>query len=108
MSKLLNIIVLLFIMGLCNAQEEDVLACFSNYKRAILNDQGEEALKYIDANTLTYYEGILEKTKTADSIMVDKLPLMDKMMVLIVRQRHLNLMNLYPSWIFRKYSKCYV
>ncbi|MEL6355630.1 MAG: hypothetical protein AAFQ37_01735, partial [Bacteroidota bacterium] len=60
---------------------------FNDYKNAILNDEGEEAANYVDSRTMAYYVDILEKTRTADSIAVESLGIMDKMMVFFVRHR---------------------
>jgi len=60
---------------------------YSDYKNAILNDEGEEAAKYVDSRTMAYYVDILENTRTADSIAVESLGIMDKMMVFLVRHR---------------------
>src|SRR5687767_6082502 len=60
---------------------------FNGYKTAILNDRGDEALKFIDTITINYYGYILELVKNADSILVDSLSLLDKLMVLSVRHR---------------------
>lgn len=68
-------------------EEQQVKKTFDNYKSAILNDKGEEAVEQVDTKTITYYGDILEKVKTADSLKVDKLSLMDKLIVLVVRQR---------------------
>ncbi|PPK87360.1 hypothetical protein CLV84_0300 [Neolewinella xylanilytica] len=67
--------------------EDQIRATFGNYKSAILNDEGERALGYVDSRTLAYYGDMLEKTRTADSATVDALPIMDKLMVLAIRHR---------------------
>jgi hypothetical protein len=64
-----------------------VRASFDNYKQAILNDRGEEAVQYVDSRTLNYYGEVLEKVKHADSATVNGLALMDKVMVFSVRHR---------------------
>ena len=70
------------------AQEKDaVKEAFNNYKSAILNDKGEEAVNHVDSRTIAYYSDILEKTKTADSTSVESLELMDKLMVFAIRHR---------------------
>lgn len=69
------------------AEEQQVKKTFDNYKSAILNDKGEEAVEQVDTKTIAYYGDILEKVKTADSLKVDKLSLMDKLIVLVVRHR---------------------
>ncbi|PSL23158.1 hypothetical protein [Dyadobacter jiangsuensis] len=68
-------------------EEQQVKKTFDAYKSAILNDKGEEAVEQVDTKTINYYGNILEKVKTADSLAVDKLTLMDKLMVLIIRHR---------------------
>ncbi|SHH64086.1 hypothetical protein SAMN04488109_4775 [Chryseolinea serpens] len=64
-----------------------VKASFDNYKAAILNDQGEQAVKHIDGRTIKYYDNILEEVKMFDSAKVESLSLLDKMMVFSIRHR---------------------
>ena len=64
-----------------------VKASFDNYKQAILNDRGEEAVQYVDSRTIKYYGEVLDKVKHADSATVNALALMDKVMVFSVRHR---------------------
>jgi len=68
-------------------EEKKVKKTFEDYKSAILNDKGDEAVKQVDTKTITYYGDILEKVKTADSLKVDRLSLMDKLIVLVIRHR---------------------
>lgn len=68
-------------------EEKNVRKTFDTYKSAILNDKGEEAVKQVDAKTIAYYNDILQKVKTADSLQIDKLSVMDKLMVLMIRHR---------------------
>jgi hypothetical protein len=72
-----------------NAQHDTTLikACFAGYKNAILSDKGSEAVGFVDSRTVKYYADILQKTKTLDSIGVDKLPIMDKLTILMLRYR---------------------
>ena len=79
-----------FTLNSCSAQKKEeklVRKSFENYKSAILNDKGEEAVQYVDSRTVTYYSEILTKTKNADSIEVNELGLMDKLMVFSIRHR---------------------
>lgn len=69
------------------AEEKRVKATFENYKTAILNNKGEEAAQHVDSRTLQYYADILELVKTADSLKVASLTLLDRLMVLSVRHR---------------------
>ncbi len=69
------------------SEEKLVRKSFDNYKSAILNDQGEEAVKYVDSRTIKYYSEILEQVKTADSLKVESLSILDKLMVFSIRHR---------------------
>ncbi len=68
-------------------EEQNVKKTFEDYKSAILNDKGEQAVEQVDTKTITYYGDILEKVKTADSLQIDKFSLMDKLMILVIRHR---------------------
>jgi len=70
-----------------NIDKKLVLVSFEKYKEYILNDNGEEAIKYLDSRTKKYYNDILKDVINADSNRIEKLSLMDKMMILIIRQR---------------------
>lgn len=91
MTKAINILVLLLAFTVsCKGQkkeEKSVREAFDNYKSAILNDKGEEAVKYVDSRTIKYYGDILELVKNADSAKVASLSLLDKMMVFTIRHR---------------------
>jgi len=83
------LLIFAFVLNSCSAQKEEKLVrrSFENYKSTILNDKGEEAVHYVDSRTITYYSEILAKTKNADSIEVNNLGLMDKIMVFSIRHR---------------------
>ena len=91
MIKSIHILVsLLFLTVISQAQKKEekaVRETFKKYKSAILNDRGEEAVKYVDSRTIKYYGDIIELVKTADSAKTSALPLMDKLMVLLIRHR---------------------
>ena len=69
------------------SEEKLVKKSFDNYKSAILNDKGEEAVMYVDSRTIKYYSDILEHVKTADSAKVETLSILDKLMVFSFRHR---------------------
>lgn len=69
------------------SEEKLVRKSFDNYKSAILNDKGAEAVKYVDSRTIKYYSDILELVKTADSAKVETLSILDKLMVFSIRHR---------------------
>ena len=68
-------------------EEEQVRKTFDGYKAAILNDKGEDALKYVDSRTIKYYGDIIGLVKTADSTKINTLSILDKLMVFSVRHR---------------------
>ncbi|HEY3429354.1 MAG TPA: hypothetical protein VGK39_01680 [Cyclobacteriaceae bacterium] len=68
-------------------EEKLVRKSFDNYKSAILNDKGDEAVKYVDSKTIRYYGDILDLVKNADSTQVTSLSLLDKLMVFSIRHR---------------------
>ena len=67
--------------------EEAVRNCYESYKAAILSDQGEEAIQWVDSRTITYYGDMLELVKNADSAQLETLSILDKFMVLIIRHK---------------------
>jgi len=91
MTKLFNLLIPVMILSTaCGDQEKEdklVKLTFDNYKSAILNDKGEEAVEYVDSRTIKYYDDIIDLVKTADSAKVNSLSLLDKVMVFSVRHR---------------------
>lgn len=60
-------------------------ACFDAYKNSILNDQGEAATKYVSARTIQFYDSMAHFARTADSLLVDSLSIIDKITILTLR-----------------------
>lgn len=92
--KPLKLIIAIFLSAFLSnflfAQSDAEIAvkeCYSKYKTAILNDKGEKAARYVDSNTFAYYDKILKLVKSADSISVEKLSLVDKLAVLGIRHK---------------------
>jgi hypothetical protein len=89
--KLFSFLVLLLILTIpCRGQRTEhrlVKQAFENYKSAILNDKGEEAVKYVDSRTIKYYDDIVYLVKNADSTKVNSLSIMEKLMIFSVRHR---------------------
>ena len=85
--RYLFITIVLFTFISCESSHEKELvnASFENYKNSILNDKGEESIKYVDKRTLKHYAHILELVKTADSLTLEASTLLDKFFVLAVR-----------------------
>ena len=86
MKKLLLLIPLLILLFSCSNQEhEEIKNCYSGYKSAILNNDGEKALQYVDSNTIAYYQNILTKVKNAGLMDINNMPFFDKLNVLLIR-----------------------
>jgi len=87
-KALVFFLALAVLTSVCQSQtqaEAEVRSAFERYKDAILHDRGEEAAGYLDKTTLEYYGAILNKVKTADSSEVEKMALMDKIVVFAIR-----------------------
>ena len=87
--KVLSVLLLLaaqFVYGQKN-EIEKVRKSFENYQKAILNENGEEAVKYVDSVTVKYYADMLHLVRTADSAQVETLSILDKLMVFSIRHR---------------------
>ncbi len=67
--------------------EQLVRECFAGYKSAILNDKDSKVVEYVDSQTLRYYQDILDKAQSADSLEVNRMNIMDKLMVFSIRHR---------------------
>ena len=68
-------------------EQQKVRAAFESYQKAILNGRGEEAIKFVDSRTLSYYSDILISIKGDDSTAIEALGILDKLMVLTIRHR---------------------
>jgi len=89
MRKIITLISLIFlsISSYSQSDKELVLKSFENYKNAILTDKGSVAADFVDSRTMNYYSTILDKVKTADSLEIDAMGLIDKLTVLTMRHR---------------------
>ncbi|AFU70534.1 hypothetical protein P700755_003965 [Psychroflexus torquis ATCC 700755] len=91
MKKILSSLFLsLSIITCCLGQEKEeklVRESFNSYKTSILNDKGEKAVDFVDSKTISYYNEILETTKKADSLTLNSLGILDKLMVISIRYR---------------------
>ncbi len=68
-------------------ESDRVIQCFENYKKAILQGQGSEAIKYVDKTTVDYYGTELNLALSGDSATIDQLSLIDKLTVFIARHK---------------------
>ncbi len=93
MPKLICLLLIIFSFPTVNGQNSSdslVRQAFNNYKSAILNDKGIDAANAVDSRTINYYDKIAELTRSADSVEVSALPIIDKMTVLTLRHRAKN------------------
>lgn len=68
-------------------EEKQIKETFNKYKLSILNDKWENAVNYLDKNTIVYYENLLNLVKNADYKKISSLSAMDKLMILLIRHR---------------------
>lgn len=90
MKEILAILFFLWLVNTVTAQvndEESIKKNFEKYLSAMGNGKGEEAAGQVDSHTIQYYNHIAELARDADSLKVESLSLMDKIMVLLVRHR---------------------
>lgn len=89
MKKIITLSLLIFlsIKSYSQSDKKLVLRSFENYKNAILTDKGKLAVDCVDSRTMNYYSSILDKAKTADSLAVDSMGIIDKLTVLIMRHK---------------------
>ncbi len=85
-SLLLSLLIIIPCIGQ-EKEDELVRESFNNYKTSILNDNGNVAVKFVDSKTISYYNEILETTKKADSLTLNSLGILDKLMVISIRYR---------------------
>jgi hypothetical protein len=69
------------------SDEDLVRKAIESYKSSLLNNNGEDAVKYIDSRTFKYYSDILDLVKNADSSKVETNSLLDKLTVLLIRHK---------------------
>jgi hypothetical protein len=67
--------------------EQAIRACFAGYKAAVLEGNGDAALGCVDAATIAYYEKLLGFALRASAEETRKLPLMDRVTVVLLRAR---------------------
>ena len=92
MKSIFSLLTALFIFvqvqsSFAQTTEQLVKNSFDNYKKAILTDDAKAALAEIDSRTKRYYQDLLAKTKTLDSTEVDKLSVIDKFTLLVIRHK---------------------
>lgn len=91
MKNIKIIILLLATMAIATIAKNDdqklVQKSFELYKAALQEENGEEAIKYLDKTTIDYYSKMIDLTKNADSITVENQNILDKLMIFSMRHR---------------------
>jgi|GEM_PF-5799597 len=87
MKYILSLSLLLFTAINCMAQLTDanVRDCFDQYKAAIVQDRPDDAVQYLDASTVAYFEEIVALAQSASGSDLSAHSMVDQMMVLSVR-----------------------
>lgn len=67
------------------ADAKAITDVFAAYKRAMLSDQGSEVAKFVDQNTLDYYDYILEQVRYAVESDVTNLGLVHQLSIVLIR-----------------------
>ena len=65
---------------------EKIKECFEKYKKAIVNQDGKIGIECVDSKTIAYYDNMIKKIRTSDSIEVEKETPYNKLTILKVRQ----------------------
>lgn len=91
MRKILNTLFTLLVftsVSFAQKLESDLVKeALKNYKSATLNNNGAEAIKYLDSKTRRHYQKMIDVVQNADSAQVEDLSLTDKLMVLTIRHK---------------------
>lgn len=95
-SKFVFIVFCLVFSGYTQAQKKKskdlgqhklVSSVFENYKIALTNGNGSEAVKYVNQSTINYFNNILGWIRYADSTQIAQARVFDKLMILVVRHK---------------------
>lgn len=90
MKKILSLSFSILIGISVLAQKEDIKAIknvYATYNKATANKNAEEALRCLSTSSVEYYSHILTLSKTADSVSLTKLPIIDMFMTITIKAR---------------------
>ncbi|MEM6720791.1 MAG: hypothetical protein AAF611_15785 [Bacteroidota bacterium] len=68
------------------SDKERITEVFNNFKSAILENKGTEAVSHVHKNTTGYFSYVLREAKYSDSTEVSSFPPKDKFLILLIRQ----------------------
>lgn len=83
-NKQLTILIFLIVSYVCFASPRE---SFDNYKAQILEANGKEAIKYVSKKTIEYYSSMLNHALESKKEIVDKMIVMDRLMIYSMRVR---------------------
>jgi hypothetical protein len=90
MKKILSLSFSILIGISVLAQKEDIKAIknvYATYNKATANKNAEEALHCLTTSSVDYYSQLLTFSKTADSVSLANLPIVDMLMTLTIKAR---------------------
>ncbi len=80
-------IILLCFVSCTNGNEKQLISnVWNKYKVSLSDKNGEQAVKYVDKNTIRYYSRYVNSIKNDDSVAVAGLCLTDQILILSARQ----------------------
>ena len=84
------------------SSESEIRRVFNGYRKALLDKKGAAAANFVDANTLEYYRQMKRRALHASETQVRSQAMMDKLMVLRIRQEipARRLLNMNPKQFF--------
>ncbi|MDX9852179.1 MAG: hypothetical protein RBS81_00130 [Tenuifilaceae bacterium] len=86
----LSICLLVILFFSCNSEEKNkelILETFLEYKKAVVDRRGVDALPYIDNSTVDYYQLTVERACNINSNELRKLSLIDKLLIITIRHK---------------------
>jgi len=71
--------------ALANSEQDEIAQVFQQYRSALLNEDGKEALELVDSQTIRYYDDVVKDALKISRADLNRLDLYTKFMVLRLR-----------------------
>jgi len=68
-------------------EQKIVNTVFENYRQALTDSKGTEAVKFVDSQTIAYFSNILDYVKSTDSTQLATKSVYERLLTLVVRQQ---------------------
>lgn len=65
----------------------EIVKVFETYKKGILSGDSKMAIAQLDKNSINYYQEVLDISLRADSVQINQLEVLDKLMVLSIKHK---------------------